>query len=188
MKDQAVADAAIAYARIGWAVLPLKPRDKRPLTPHGVNDATTDLDRIRQWWHQWPEANIGLACGEISGVVALDLDQRHGGLLWWESYVADNGTPEGTYQTFTGGGGEHYLFQYSGEANVDITTGVEVKSDGKYIVLPPSIHPSGNPYEWELSSNPLDDDHADATDAGGAPGVDTVADPGEIFKAIPTAA
>ena len=43
--------------------------------------------------------------------------------------------------------------------------GVEIKSDGKYIILPPSIHPNGNSYEWELSSSPIEDYENDETDA-----------------------
>src|SRR5690606_8197139 len=61
--------AALAYARQGWAVFPLKPGQKKPpLTTHGYKDATTDPEAIRAWWGKWPAANIGLACG-ASGVV-----------------------------------------------------------------------------------------------------------------------
>ncbi len=45
--------AALEYARRGWPVLPLAPRGKAPLgalVPRGLNDATTDPERIRQWW------------------------------------------------------------------------------------------------------------------------------------------
>src|SRR5260370_34058436 len=67
-------DAALAYASRGWPVFPCKPDSKRPLTEHGVKDATTDPDIIRGWWTQWPNALIGFACGHASGVFVLDLD------------------------------------------------------------------------------------------------------------------
>jgi hypothetical protein len=62
---------ALKYASLGWAVFPCRPNDKVPATPHGCLDATTDPDQIRAWWSEAPNCNIGLACGEPSGVVAL---------------------------------------------------------------------------------------------------------------------
>ena len=152
---------ALQYAALGWAVFPVKPREKVPATRHGVLDATTDPDQIRAWWTARPDCNIGLACGEVSGIVALDIDPRSGGHEFFEAMTDENGRlPEGVFESQTGGGGTHYLFAYAGQANIDLAPGVEVKSTGKYIVVPPSIHPSGNSYEWELSSSPIEDyDH-----------------------------
>ena len=48
-KDTYLASAALAYARRGRQVFPLKPRDKTPLTPHGFKDASTDPDTIDSW-------------------------------------------------------------------------------------------------------------------------------------------
>ena len=158
-------DYALMYAARGWAVFPCKPREKVPATAHGVLDATTDLDQIRTWWTGRPDCNIGLACGEPSGVVALDIDPRSGGQEFWDAMIDESGQlPEGVIESQTGGGGTHYLFAYAGQANIDLAPGVEVKSNGKYIVVPPSIHPSGNPYEWELSSSPIED-HDNNTDS-----------------------
>jgi hypothetical protein len=39
-------DAALFYASLGWPVFPC--RGKKPATPHGVKDATTDPDQIRK--------------------------------------------------------------------------------------------------------------------------------------------
>src|SRR5262249_13355365 len=43
-------DAALEYARKGLPVFPCSPLDKKPLTPHGFKDATTDEAQIRAWW------------------------------------------------------------------------------------------------------------------------------------------
>lgn len=59
-------DAAIEYAKKGFAVFPLKYRDKVPLTRNGCKDATTDAAQIKAWWQQHPNANIGLATGTVS--------------------------------------------------------------------------------------------------------------------------
>ena len=86
--------AALSYARLGWAVLPLHTAinglcscgrancsspGKHPRTAHGVKDATTNEATIREWWQQRPDANIGIATGAVSGLVVLDVDPRHGG-------------------------------------------------------------------------------------------------------------
>ena len=66
-----------------------------------------------------------------------------------------------------------YLFAFNGERNYDIAPGVEIRSTGRYIVLPPSIHPSGTSYEWELSSSPIEEDEDTTQDAELAGGNDT---------------
>ena len=160
---------ALKYAALGWAILPCEPGTKRPvsaLATNGVHSASSDEATIREWWTARPDANIGLACGKPSGVVALDLDLRHGGPEFFAAAVDDNSPlPDNIYESHTGGGGIHYLFAYDQEPNVDLAPGVEIKSDGKYIILPPSIHPNGNSYEWELSSSPIEDYENNETDA-----------------------
>ena len=172
---------ALQYAAQGWAVLPVKTNSKGPvgeLVAHGVKDATTDPDKIRAWWTKRPDANIGVACGEPSGIVVLDLDARSGGIEFFEAMTDQNGPlPEGVIESQTGGGGFHYVFKYNGERKCVIAPGCEVISTGGYIVVPPSIHPTtGNPYEWELSSSPIEDyDHNNSEltgNAGVAGGVD----------------
>src|SRR4051812_36672631 len=69
---------ALSYATQGYAVFPLKPNGKYPLTEHGFKDASKDGEQIRKWWNEWPEANVGVATGRISGIVVLDIDRKHG--------------------------------------------------------------------------------------------------------------
>ena len=76
------AQAALAYARTGRRVLPLSAGTKRPiyeLTPHGLTDATTDVDVIRDWFRWRPTPLVASVVPD--GLVVLDFDPRHGGLL-----------------------------------------------------------------------------------------------------------
>ena len=57
---------AIGYAQRGLPIFPCQLRGKEPACSRGVHDATSDLDRIRSWWGQYNDLNIGLACGEPS--------------------------------------------------------------------------------------------------------------------------
>lgn len=169
-ETNAMLAAALDYAKRGFAVLPLKHPSvpgqrkpgKEPHTNHGSKDATTDAAQIRSWWKQWPTANIGIACGAPSGgLLALDLD-AHGGpdgtdtLREWES---KNGELPETLQALTGGGGVHLFYRtdktFKNVACSD-TLGVDIRSQGAYIVAPPSVHVSGGRYEWEIEHH-LDD-------------------------------
>jgi hypothetical protein len=164
-------DHALKYGALGWAILPCEPGTKRPvsaLAPNGVHSASSDEATIREWWTARPDANIGLACGEPSGVVALDLDLRTGGPEFFDAAVDDNSPlPDNIYESHTGGGGKHYLFAYNNERSYAIVPGVEIISNGKYIILPPSLHQSGKQYEWELSSSPIEEDYDTISDDAG---------------------
>ena len=74
-------DWALMYAGLGFAVFPLWPRDKRPATENGFKAATTDRQRISDWWDKYPDCNIGIATGAMSGglvVIDLDIDEDKG--------------------------------------------------------------------------------------------------------------
>lgn len=150
-----LARAARWYARRGWAVFPLRPRTKEPFAKLGVYHATTDPTQVAAWWRQWPVANIGLHCG-AAGVLALDLDQ------YKETYQGDKLlTPddEQTITSLTGSGGTHLLYgmptaAHYGNATGSLPSGIDIRGYGGYIVLPPSVHPNGNRYQWEAGYGP----------------------------------
>ena len=75
-------EAAIRYAERAWRIFPCQWQGdgrKRPLTEHGLHDATTDTAIITAWWALWPEALIGMPTGEAVGCVVLDIDRKEGG-------------------------------------------------------------------------------------------------------------
>jgi hypothetical protein len=142
---------ALAYAQMGWAVFPLVPGEKRPLTEHGFKNATTDETQIRAWWSEHPDAGIGVATGSTSGIVVIDVDPRHDGDASLRALVDEYGDLEETPETLTGGGGSHFIFRYP-EGGIpslqNLRPGIDLKSHGGYIVAPPSKHPDGPEYRW----------------------------------------
>ncbi len=139
---------AIEYAEMGWHVFPLIPNTKKPLTPQGYKNATTNLNKIHHWWSRNPKANIGISTGTSSQIFVIDIDRKNGvdGL---ES-IKGNAIPAcPTVKTPTGG--YHYYFAQSKplKTRVGALSGVDFKSDGGYVVAPPSIVDS-KPYTWDL--------------------------------------
>ena len=149
MSTEALLDAALEYASAGWAVLPLAPGGKTPISAHGVKDATKDSDRIRAWWTETPDANVGVATGSVSGITVLDVDRKLG-----KDGFATLGTlgikPTGTLWQMTQSGGVQILFAYApGVKNTvgRLGVGIDTRGDGGYVVVPPS-QVEGRPYKW----------------------------------------
>ena len=154
--------AALGYARRGFPVFPLwwivsgkcacgkcgpgtKNAGKHPvgkLAPHGFQDATKDVETVKHWWMEFPNANIGIATGKVSGVSVLDVDPRNGGdnTLDLLRKRSPTGRLPDTPEVLTGGGGFHYYFGYQPGLPSELGEGIEVKSDGGYVVAPPSSH------------------------------------------------
>ncbi|MDQ2906750.1 MAG: bifunctional DNA primase/polymerase [Chloroflexota bacterium] len=134
------AEAAVSYARQwGWPVFPCQ--GKRPLTPHGFLDASTDEAVIRSWWRRTPGANIGIRTGQESQLVILDIDPRHGGEL---SAIEQRYGAIRTRLVRTGGGGWHLYFRchhpYRKRPSIVGLPGSELLAAGAYAIAPPSCH------------------------------------------------
>lgn len=144
--------AALAYISIPWRVLALRGKSPALLGRNWPRLATTDPEIVRSWWHQWPDANLGVVCGE--SFVALDVDPRHGGDDTLHDLEGRLGPLPDTPRYRTGGrdGGCRILLSHPGGLPVGtLGPGVEVKRGRQQIVMPPSIHPeTGRRYEWEI--------------------------------------
>lgn len=121
------------------------------LVPHGVKDATDNVELIRHWWRVSPDANIGIATGKVSRLIVLDVDGEEGERRLAE-LVAAKGPLAATAEVKTGRG-RHLYFTYPHHAlHVPSCAkqGLDVRADGAYVVAPPSIHSTGVRYTWSL--------------------------------------
>lgn len=158
--------AALHYAGIGWRVFPLAPGQKVPITSHGVKDATTDVDQITAWWREWPNANIGMACGKSSGIYVIDVDISASGDINGIDSLKEFAPLPATIKQQTPRGGFHAFYQAGiPPANRNsFRPGIDIRGDGYYVVLAPSIHPNGGRYEWAVGCAPWDRGLADFPD------------------------
>lgn len=145
-------EAARRYLARGWSVLPLRPRDKRPLIlwEHLQHERPSEQDVV-EWFRRWPDANIGIVTGEISNLIVLDIDPKHGGDAALGRLEQRFGPLSATVEAVTGGDGRHLYFAHPGgltRNRAGLAQGIDLRGDGGYIVAPPSIHPTGRPYSW----------------------------------------
>lgn len=150
------------YAEQGWQSFPIKERDKTPIVKW-ADVATTEENMLVGWWDTMPEANIAIACGKRSGIVVLDVDAGHGGYESLTVLFEKYGPLPTTPVSKTGSGGEHIFFKHPGieirNSAGKLGKGLDIRGDGGYVVAPPSVHPNGNAYQWEVrpSETPLAD-------------------------------
>lgn len=156
MEDKLL-NSALQYAtQYGWAVFPVSPKSKKPLTPHGCKDAKKDIGAIKAWWKRYPDASIGIATGSKSNLIVIDedLDEDKGlngfqEVCQWEK---EHGSLPETVRVVTGRGGAHLYYKYKGndiKNRAGLLDGVDVRGEGGYVIAPPSTHPNGTLYEWE---------------------------------------
>jgi hypothetical protein len=150
--------AALDYLRRGWAIVPAGERAKRPIVRwQKFQHEMPAEEQVRRWFERWPAANLAVVTGEISGVVVVDIDPKHGGESSLEAMQARHGHLPKTVEAVTGGGGRHIYFAHPGREvrnRVGLAPGIDLRGDGGCIIVPPSVHPSGEPYRWKPGQGP----------------------------------
>jgi hypothetical protein len=127
---------ALTLARQGIRVFPCG-KDKRPLTPNGFKDATTDPDVIHAWRTRWPDALIGVPTGDR--FVVLDVDLQHVAAQEWHEQNRQRLPVTRTHATRSGG--KHYLFAPNDKVKCGagkIAPHIDTRGDGGYIIWWPA--------------------------------------------------
>ena len=160
--------SALAYASKGLRVFPVyeptgsgcacaegcKKPGKHPRIKAWTTRATTDPDTITKWWERSPDANIGIATGRESGIVVLDVDvgPEKDGMASLAELEREIGELPETLTVRTGSGGLHFYFVAPDQglaSQIGFRPGLDVLSEKRYVVAPPSMHPSGAQYAFE---------------------------------------
>ena len=141
---------------------------KRPALPKWralEHELAPDLTFERWYGEQGEHArrnNMGMITGQCSGnvfMIDLDLHKNPAAATWWDGLLAlhnmggDIETPRQT----TGGGGKQILFQAPAgwtPPTCKTSIGVDIRGQGGFAMLPPSMHESGTPYKWDAGLEP----------------------------------
>lgn len=125
---------------------------------HGLYAATTDRDRIRAMHDATPGGLLAQRTGRPSDRVVIDVDPGNGGNVL--DLIRQHDVPR-TACKLSGSGGHHLEYRHPGvhlpNSAGRLGQGIDVRGDGGYVVVPPSIHPrTGRPYLW-LRRGPLEE-------------------------------
>jgi len=144
------------YLDRGWYIFPCK-KDKSPITANGYKDASNNIETLKLWEKNYPGCNWGLPL-EQSNLSVIDVDPRNGGYFKEDFLIGSNGLEYKLPPTLlvkTGGGGYHLYYQGARKLPKGLVEGIDFKSIGGYVIIPPSIHESGISDEVNLTKPPV---------------------------------
>jgi hypothetical protein len=162
---------ALDYAARGWHVFPAPPDgSKKSLKSAKFSNGrawgmTTDPDEIARDYRRWPDANIGIATGAISGVFVVEADTKEGheidGIASLRALEARHGALPPTLTAISPSGSLHWYFRQPADIAINNTTsklapGVDVRGDGGMVLAPPSLRPGKGAYVWTSELAPTD--------------------------------
>lgn len=170
--------SALNYHTSGLCVIPIRGKDKRPAISSWKEFQTMrpPVDAIRDHYTKNPDDGIGIVTGRVSGVTVIDIDikdipkdelaKQLTAII--NAIVSDDPLIRKGYAVvITGSGGAHIYTRYidiktqlqiDSQALVPGTQAkIDIKSDGGYVIAPPSVHPNGREYTLHPSFNDLQD-------------------------------
>lgn len=163
-KQNKFCEAAIDYVRRGISIIALKPKKKVPSFEHGLKQATTDIPDIRSWWEAYPDDNVAIVTGSVSGnlgVIDIDYDEEDekDGNEFLHEWEREHGKLPETWTVVTARGGAHLYYRFRGEVPPNSTNteiSIDFRGEGGYVMAPPSIHPNGKEVYWDLAPDTTD--------------------------------
>lgn len=143
-------NSALWYASQSMSIFPTG-RDKRPLIKwEKYQKERATPEQIKEWWTKFPDANIGIVTGAISGIVVVDIDTEEGHDEI-QKYIPESlETPTAN----TPKGGQHLYFKLPKielRNNCRTIPGTDFRGEGGYVLACPSVNGNGKGYEWTLS-------------------------------------
>ncbi len=140
----------------GVSVIPIIPGEKRPGEYvqgkwRGMPEWERYAERLPteielEHWANWPLLSIGVLTGEVSGVIALDFDNRPEIGEEIAAVIPDSPVKKKGAKGYTS------FYKYTGQQNRKWSIGgetvLELLSFGRQTLIPPSVHPTGVEYQW----------------------------------------
>lgn len=119
---------------------------KHPRTSSGFKAGTQNTTQIKRFFQN--RANVAIATGNGLMVVDVDLHRNPDALRDFEE---KHGALPETLTAITGKGGLHFYFRVDRRVPCSsnrVFPGIDIRGDEGYVVAPPSLHASGQPYIW----------------------------------------
>lgn len=156
---------ALQLAELGYKIVPIPPGEKYPKGLGAWQErATDDITTVTEWWEANPQAGIGWAMGRQPNgmnLAAIDVDVVDGkqGKETLTALARELDFFEllqHTVSSKTGSGGRHFIVEVDDAevTNGRLGPGLDLRGEGGFIVVPPSIHPNGERYIWYKDRSP----------------------------------
>lgn len=159
MKPKTKLEAALQYLERGWSIIPIKPEAKRPAIKWlDFQSRLPTEEEVTEWWTRWPDHEIAIVTGELSGVVVVDCDNEEA------AHAAFDANMRSPIKVKTKRG-SHLYFEHPKDgtrrgprAGVNSRgsdwpkiNGLDFRGDGSYALLPPSKN-----YVWDYPTDVFD--------------------------------
>lgn len=146
--------AAEQYAKLGISIVPIQRLTKEPPAGFRWSEFTRRIadSSERFSWFQEHDYQIAVIAGLISGnLVPLDFDSETG----FESLASLYPKLRDFPRVRTGSGRNHVWIRTPRPVKKYVTrapdgTPLEIRAGTHYSLCPPSLHPNGTPYTWEI--------------------------------------
>lgn len=129
--------------KLNFSVIPIAYKTKKPICKwKEFQTRPPTIDKIKEWFSTKP-LNIGLVTGRISRLIVIDVDDPSQTPEWLKdvkTWIAKTNR------------GYHYYFRINKDEYIPtmyISSAVQLKAEGSYVLLPESVHPSGIIYKWK---------------------------------------
>jgi hypothetical protein len=136
------------YLKSNWNIVPLGERAKRPTDGYDAPQwKRTSVSEKMDFFFKHPNLNVGLVI--CNHMMVVDVDTKNSDWL-------DNQNFQNTLSVSTPRG---YHFYFRNDAVVTTSTNlvpsIDTRGPKNFIVMPPSIHPTGEPYQWMQIARPV---------------------------------
>lgn len=135
------------YKSLGFSIIPLLYKSKRPLVPWKEYQKRQPTDTELTEWFSLEPWNIGVVTGSVSGNLAvLDFDDES---YYYKFFTKHKELEKATLAVKPSRGSHIYLRNDRLIRSFKISElKLDVKAEGSFVVAPPSVHPSGHIYRF----------------------------------------
>lgn len=160
-RGNACLEAAISYAGKGWHIFPVPPGEKKSYLSAKFSGgrrwgASNKERHVRRFFRKFPDANVGIATGAISGIFVFEVDTPKGhnvdGFASLEKLQAKHRAMPKTLQAISPSGSLHFYYKCPRvlvrNSASEIAPGIDVRGDGGMVIAPPSVKPRVGIYRW----------------------------------------
>lgn len=138
-------NTALFWHSQGLSVIPLVYRSKKPVVKwKRYQEQLPTVDQLVRWF-TGPKRNLALITGNHLAVLDFDNPQQYAEWYCWQ--IEYNPVVIDTYMVSSARGLHLYYWIQEDFEPVKAVEPYEVKSHGRMINIPPSVHPTGIPYK-----------------------------------------